>query len=79
MPNTTVSALSRDTSDHTPCVISASTKVPRPQIFRFENYWLEHDQFMTILQNSWSEGMISMDCAKSISAKFKNLRKALKT
>jgi mannosylglycoprotein endo-beta-mannosidase len=38
MPNTIVSALSRDTSDHTPCVISASTKVPRPQIFRFENF-----------------------------------------
>jgi hypothetical protein len=79
MPSTIVSALSRDTSDHTPCVISASTKVPRPQIFRFENYWLQHDQFMSILKNSWSDGRPYLDCAKSISAKFKNLRKALKT
>jgi hypothetical protein len=34
---------------------------------------------MTILQNSWSEGTVSLDSAKSISAKFKNLMKALKT
>jgi hypothetical protein len=31
------------------------------------------------LQNSWSQGRPYLDCAKSISAKFKNLRKALKT
>lgn len=37
-PSTVASALSRDTSDHTPCLISATTTVPRDQIFRFENY-----------------------------------------
>lgn len=42
-PNTTVSTLSTDTSDHTPCLITASTSIPKPLVFRFENYWLEHD------------------------------------
>lgn len=27
-----------NTFDHTPCVISASTNISRPQVFRFENY-----------------------------------------
>jgi hypothetical protein len=34
---------------------------------------------MTILQNSWFEGTVSLDSAKSISTKFKNLREVLKT
>jgi hypothetical protein len=79
-PDTYASALSRDTSDHTPCVIIAATKVPRPQIFRFENYWLQHDKFMSVMQQGWLLPVASsLDSAKRITAKFKNLRKALKT
>jgi hypothetical protein len=48
-PNTFASGLSRDTSDRTPCLIIASTNVPRPQTFRFENYWLEHDNLFPVL------------------------------
>jgi len=33
LPNSFASALSRDTSDHAPCVISASTSITRPQTF----------------------------------------------
>jgi hypothetical protein len=29
-PNTTVSTLSTDTSDHTPCLITVSTSIPKP-------------------------------------------------
>jgi hypothetical protein len=77
-PNTYASALSRDTSDHTPCVIIAATKVPWPQIFRLQNYSLQHDQFMAILQHGWNLPLSSMDGAKVISAKIKNLRRVLK-
>lgn len=37
-PNTMAQALSRGTSDHSPCLITASTNIPRPHVFRFENY-----------------------------------------
>jgi hypothetical protein len=78
LPNTLAFALSRDTSDHTPCVIKASTSIPRPQIFRFENYWLEHEKFPAILQQGWVDVQSHSDKAKIVTAKFKNLRKALK-
>jgi hypothetical protein len=78
LPNTYASTLSRDTSDHTPCLIIVATKVPRSQIFKFENYWLQHDQFMAILQHGWNLPLSPMDGAKTISAKFKNLRRVFK-
>jgi hypothetical protein len=77
-PNTWASALSRDTSDQTPCLISAITSVPKPHTFRFENYWLEHHQFPEILQLGWNIPIQTEDKAKRISLKFKNLRKVLK-
>jgi exonuclease III len=78
MPDTWASGLSRDTSDHTPCLISATTSVPKPQIFRFENLWLEHNQFPNILQHGWNLPISLSDRAKRISAKFKNLRRVFK-
>jgi hypothetical protein len=77
-PKTFSSGLSRDTSDHIPCLITASTNVPRPQTFRFENYWLEHENFIPVLQHAWQLQTMTDDSAKKISAKFKNLRRALK-
>jgi exonuclease III len=77
-PNTWASTLSRDMSDHTPCLISAINSVPKPHTFRFENYWLEHHQFPEILQLGWNIPIQTEDKAKRISLKFKNLRKTLK-
>jgi hypothetical protein len=37
-PNTLANALSRDTLDHTPCLISATTNIPKTHVFKFENY-----------------------------------------
>jgi exonuclease III len=78
MPNTFASRLTRDISDHTPCIISASTNMPKPSIFRFENYWLEHDEFLDILTQGWNLPVAHRDSAKSLTAKFKNLRKVFK-
>jgi hypothetical protein len=69
---------SRDTSDHTPCLISAATYVPKPHIFKFENYWLEYDQFTNILLHGWNIPTLQNDKAKVISAKYKNLKRVLK-
>jgi hypothetical protein len=76
-PNTMVNPLARPTSDHIPCVISVDTSIPKTQVFCFEDHWVRLPGFMDIVQNIWN-----IDCpgdsAKSISAKFKLLRKGLK-
>jgi hypothetical protein len=38
-PDTEVLALAKITSDHVPCKISISTRIPKANIFRFENFW----------------------------------------
>ena len=45
-PNTEVLPLAKITSDHIPCRISISTKIPKSNVFRFENFWAEHDDFL---------------------------------
>lgn len=77
-PITMASALSRDTSDHTPCVITASTKVPKPLVFRFENFWLHHSDFPSVLQESWTSPTTYSDKARIITAKLKSFRRSLK-
>jgi len=72
-PNTFASSLVNETSDHVPCIISISTVIPKKSIFRFENYWMEHQDFLPLVQLTHEN-----DAAKIITAKFKNLRRVLK-
>jgi hypothetical protein len=65
-------------SDHTPCVVSIATDIPKSRIFRFENFWLLDDQFLGILAECWSETNQHTDCAKALTAKFKAPRKRLR-
>jgi exonuclease III len=51
-PNTMVFPLAKSTSDHTPCVVSISTSIPKAKIFRFENIWLEQPGFMEVVTNA---------------------------
>jgi hypothetical protein len=59
-------------------VISVGTKIPRPKIFRFENYWLQHSAFKEIVENAWNIPVSYSNSAKRINAKLKNVRRALK-
>lgn len=77
-PNAEVLPLAKTTSDHIPCKIAISTSTPRSNIFRFENFWAEHDSFLTIVQDSWHSSTVLTDSAKSILAKFKKLRADLR-
>lgn len=77
-PSTMASTLNMETSDHTPCVVTFNTDIPKGRIFRFENYWMEHPDFFSIVQHGWNVPVPVDDKAKLISAKFKNLRRVLK-
>jgi hypothetical protein len=77
-PNTFASSLVMETSNHTPCVISISTVIPKKSIFRFENYWMEHQDFLPLVQHAWSAPTFETDAAKIVTGKFKNLRKVFK-
>lgn len=67
-----------ETSDHWPCSIEISTTIPAAKIFRCENYWLHHDNFLETVQQAWSTSPQHTDPAKSLTAKFKRLRVVLK-
>lgn len=67
-----------ETSDHIPCVISISTKIPSAPIFRFENYWMDHENFLQVVQQNWVAPTHLTDATLILSAKFKNLRRSLK-
>jgi hypothetical protein len=45
-PNTTLTSLTRTTSDHIPLLVTITTDIPRAQSFRFENAWLLHPSFL---------------------------------
>jgi hypothetical protein len=47
-------------------------------MFRFENFWMEHEHFLDIVAHGWNIPVSQTDKAKSLSAKFKNLRRVLK-
>ena len=77
-PNSLAKTLVMETSDHWPCVIEVGTKIPKGAVFRFENYWLSHDDFATVAVNGWSALENISYAAKLLTAKFKNLRKELR-
>jgi hypothetical protein len=77
-PNTEVLPLAKITSDHVPCQIVISTRIPRANIFRFENFWAQQSDFPEVVQESWSTTAQLTDAARTISSKFKALRSKLK-
>jgi mannosylglycoprotein endo-beta-mannosidase len=78
-PNTMVRTLVMETSDHWPCVVEISTDIPQSNIFRFENHWLDHDNFFSVAIRGWNAPEHMSDLAKRITSKFKNLRRELKS
>jgi hypothetical protein len=77
-PGSHASTLSRDCSDHSPCLITMNTDIPKVQIFRLENYWLLHEEFMQIMEDGWNLPNNHSDKARRMVAKLKPLRKVLR-
>lgn len=77
-PSTLVKPLARSISDHVPCVVQIETSIPKSNLFRFENFWIEHEGFFQLISSIWSNHGTGLDAAKNITSKFKSLRKGLK-
>jgi exonuclease III len=77
-PNTLLLPMARPTSDHIPCKIQIGTSIPKAQVFRFENFWVDHPGFFDLVNFVWNTNVIASNSASRITAKFKLLRAALK-
>lgn len=77
-PNTLLLPMARPTSDHIPCRIQIGTSIPKAQIFRFENFWVDHLGFFYLVQSVSNSNVNAPNSASRIIAKFKLLRAALK-
>jgi hypothetical protein len=73
-PGSKVNTLSRDISDHYPCLVSISTNIPKAKVFRFENFWMLHDDFTQVLNHGWSLPTYQTDAAKVLTIELKKLR-----
>jgi hypothetical protein len=51
-PGSKAKTLTRDVSDHVPFITTIQTEVPKPGIFRFENFWLEDNSFQSVFQQA---------------------------
>ncbi|KAJ1288975.1 hypothetical protein BS78_02G130000 [Paspalum vaginatum] len=76
--NTLMLPLAKPISDHIPLTVQIGTKIPKSQIFRFENYWTEHPDFLEIVESTWNTTVRANNSASKIMAKFKLLRRVLK-
>src|SRR4051812_2208630 len=77
-PNTMVLPLGKPVSDHIPCVLSIESKIPKSNLFRFENFWVNHSGFSEVVARSWSKPCHAPNSASIICKKLKTLRYDLK-
>lgn len=77
-PNTLLLSMAKPTSDHIPCMVQIDTTIPKANVFRFENYWIEQHDFLDIVQDTWNTEVRSSNIVTKVAAKFKLLRKTLK-
>jgi hypothetical protein len=77
-PNTLMTPLARTTSDQTPCVVQISTDIPKGNLFRFENFWVEQQGFYDLVKMVWESNVRATTSASTIVAKFQLLQRVLK-
>jgi hypothetical protein len=56
-----------------------NTCIPKSNLFRFENFWTEHSEFLSVVGNSWNQNDQHTNSANSLAANFKRLRYAHKS
>lgn len=66
-------ALHRQNSDHRPLVLKCDLSNWGPRPFKFFNSWMEDENMVTLLKNSWAKGK-----GMSLKGKFKGLKMMVK-
>ncbi|KAG2639909.1 hypothetical protein PVAP13_2KG050716 [Panicum virgatum] len=77
-PNTLLLPLSKPTSDHIPCTVQIDTMIPKANVFRFENFWVDQPDFMNLVKSTWDSEIRATNSVTKLTAKLKMLRKVLK-
>jgi exonuclease III len=70
-PATNIQPLSRPISDHTPFVINIGTNIPKATVFRFENFWVKHADFLKTVDLHWNNAPFFSNAARNISQRMK--------
>ena len=78
-PSVHVKGVSRLGSDHVPLVVNFGISEERkPYLFRFEKWWLEHEDFCDIVQDVWLSPCHHTNAIDIWQFKLRALRKKLK-
>lgn len=54
LPNSSASRWDSSASDHVPILLTATTKIPRPTTFHFNNHWILYSSFCTLVHHDWA-------------------------
>jgi hypothetical protein len=49
--DTTVKVLDRPVYDRSPFVVTIRTHIPKSKVFRFENYWMDFPDFLSVVDS----------------------------
>lgn len=77
-PSSKILTLSKEGSNHVPCLTKITKYIPKSRV-RFEKEWLNHEQSGLVFQHGWQQALSFTDPVRRIVAKFKILRKNLRT
>lgn len=77
-PATFVQPLSKPVSDHIPYVLHIGSMIPKANMFRFENFWVNHHGFLDTVSHHWNNSSVFGNAAKNLSSKLKHVRSGLK-
>lgn len=70
--------MSRPILDHIPYVIKIGTNIPKALVFQIEIFWVEFEDFLSIVDLHWHTTPYDGNAAQTLAAKFKQTRKGLK-
>ncbi len=78
-PRSSLRALPRPRSDHSPVLLCASSFIPASQLFRLEAFWLRQPGFRDVVLSVWDTDVIGSQPVSSFSTKLVRVESALKS
>ena len=78
-PATFVQPLSKPVSDHIPYTVIIGSHIPKSNMFRFENYWVDHPGFLDTINLHWNSFPFFANAARNLSTKLKQVRAGLRS